>query len=479
MPTKATLAPLLPAENHLSKRTQNRMKAIPRIFLLFLSFSLLLGFTACGDDTADDTAATTNTCVIYSAVMGGLQCQIHTTTADGRDSTYEVTLTGSNYPLSIDQVNNRIYLHDSLPAGTDISRVTFTTFTYGGTNVVIRSLHEAGDTIFNTADSTDCRLPRLFTVYGSDGSQRQYTLELKVHQQTGEEMNWTQTATSPDIAALQQQRLIATDEMLYLFGRRDEQTLLLTSADGGSTWQTTELPTDLNPRSVNRFGNAFVALTSAGQVVASTDGQTWTQQGEHSFSALIVSSQKCFGIADQSIYSSTDLTTWQQDLLAANQEMPASQWSAVALPSRTNTTYEDLLLTGLAADGTPVLWSRTLAADDSYTFPWNPIHTSATNAYPALQQTSLILYDDSPLLAGIDSESNLPQLYVSKDRGRTWLVADYALPDISAVSSLSAATRSDNYLWLTCGGTGQVWRGRLARLAWKEIPHDYYRTPRR
>ena len=30
------------------------------------------------------------------------------------------------------------------------------------------------------------------------------------------------------------------------------------------------------------------------------------------------------------------------------------------------------------------------------------------------------------------------------------------------------ATDDDNFIWVVCGGTGQVWRGRLNRMGWTD-----------
>ena len=433
----------------------------------------------CSSDSDTTDVATSNNCAITSFVLGGIPCVMHTTTDDGRDSTYEAVLTGANYPLSIDQLNNRIYLNDSLPVGSDISRITFSSVNHTGVSMAIRSIVTAQDTIFNTADSTDCSLPRLFTVFASDGSSRSYTLELRVHKQSGDEMDWKQVATADEVAALQELKVLAVEGTLYVFGRRDGACELITSTDQGATWQRQSVSADLATRSVHYLQGTFVGLSRAGEVLVSTDAQTWNARSGQTFTALFVGSDAYYGLADAQIWSSQDLNTWKQDALSTTDALPVAQWDAVVLPSRTNSHYEDLILAGLDADAKPALWHRTIDTEGNYNFAWNKLQTSTTHNYPILQSTSLLAYDDAPVVIGLPEENPSPELYISRDRGRTWLNTEIALPEAASATAIGATVDADNHLWVICGGTGQIWRGRLARLAWKKTTTQFYRAPKR
>lgn len=289
------------------------MDKIYRLLTALFCCGVVLAFASCSDDDTDITSSTSGSCVVTAVTLGGIPCAVHTTTDDGRDSIYEASLTGANYPLSIDQRENRIYLQDSLPAGCDVSRMTFSTFTYQGSDITIRSLYTGNDTIFNTADSTDCHVPRIITVHSADGSQRSYTLELKVHKQSGEEMNWTCVQTNSEIAALSEQRMLEKDGTLYLFGRNGGQFVLLVSADGGDTWTREDVSSDLMVRSVQLKGGTFFALDMAGHVQCSSDGRTWIQGGDKTLNVLVASSNSLFGTSEGGIWSSLNATEWSQD----------------------------------------------------------------------------------------------------------------------------------------------------------------------
>lgn len=456
------------------------MNKIIRALAVLLCPMTMLAFSACSDDSNEAvTGSESNSCIVTAVVLGGIPCELHTTTSDGRDSTYEGTLTGANYPLSIDQKNGRIFLADSLPAGCDISRITFSTFSFQGRAVSIRSLSTATDTIFNAADSIDCRLPRLITVYAADGSKRNYLLELMVHKQTGEEMNWSRVATHAEIAALTEQKLLAKDGVLYLFGRSDDASILLISNDDAATWIRKDLDFDINLRSVCLKDGEFFALDGSGLLSASTDGVNWTKRGSEPMSLLVASSSFLFGVSDGSIWHSVDGAAWTQDALDEAMPLPQTEWNAVSLASRTNNGYEDVLLTGLAADGTPALWRRTIDPTGRYTFPWNSLFAQiGVGAYPGLKSSALVAYDEAPLLVGLNNDGQ-PALYISRDRGRSWLNAEIEDPAAAAATSLCATVDEDNNLFVICGGSGEVWRGKLARLGWKTVQKEFYRSARR
>ena len=85
---------------------------------------------------------------------------------------------------------------------------------------------------------------------------------------------------------------------------------------------------------------------------------------------------------------------------------------------------------------------------------------------PGLKGLTLLRYDDTVLAFGGDYS----KIYQSRDNGITWKENDtYQMPEDFDKSTTGVLVRvdSDNFIWLYCSGTGQVWRGRLNRLGWK------------
>ena len=111
---------------------------------------------------ASDTAIT-------SFSLGTMKKIVHTTSSTGADSTYKVSVTGSDYKFSIDQVNHSIFNADSLPQGTDVSKVLCSVTALNNGGVFVEDLVEEGSLLF-VSDSIDFSVPRKFRVYASDGS---------------------------------------------------------------------------------------------------------------------------------------------------------------------------------------------------------------------------------------------------------------------------------------------------------------------
>ncbi|MBQ7635051.1 MAG: hypothetical protein IJS89_05710 [Bacteroidaceae bacterium] len=453
------------------------MNAITRLLTALAFVGSLFLSVACSDDSVDEQTSDSSACIITSAVLGGVPCLAHTIASDGSDSIYEAVLTGANYPLSIDQTNNRIFLQDSLPAGCDISRMTFATFTYQGSSITIRSLATAADTTFNMTDSTDCTLPRLITVNASDGSQRNYTLELTVHKQTGDEMNWQRIGSDENIAALENHKLLTAGDQLYLFGRKANGSVLFISSDKGLNWEPHTIDADIKERTVTLFKNTFYAIRTDGRIASSADGITWSETDGTGLNLLVAGSGGLFCVGVDGFWSSPNGLYWQQDDAETGGESPKTELCGTVLPSRAHSGYEEVLVCGLnVAGNAPAIWRRTIDLSGAYTFPWNFFSAESTS-YPVLSSCSMITYDGAALLAGLDTDGTLPGLYTSRDQGRTWLTSEIEAPSISAATSLAVCADEEANVYLVCGGTGEVWRGKLARLGWKTIQKEYYRSP--
>lgn len=128
-----------------------------------------------------------------------------------------------------------------------------------------------------------------------------------------------------------------------------------------------------------------------------------------------------------------------------------------------------------------MVW-RKIVDNDPYTPEgiWTYMERSDYNqlALPRLENLSLVAYDDAILaIGGADItpgvvSSRYAQFYVSRDDGITWKQnSSYTFPDgFNTETNSVAMIADDEYnLWLFCGTTGQIWRGRLNKLAWEYV----------
>lgn len=440
----------------------------------------LLTVAACGTDEATGMAASGD-CIVTSATLGVLKKIHHTTDSNGNDSVYTTNVTGAYFPLHIDQLGGRIFNTDSLPVGTDVTRTVFATFNTQG-YAVIRSLATGKDTVFVRTDSTDCSVERELTVHALDGvSKRTYRLSICVHREEADSFVWKQVCAGDEqLAALAAgHRTLAVAGRLHVFGLRNGQPVMLTAPTAEpTTWTACALPEGLDVRSVCRFGDGFVALAD-GRIATSTDGTAWTDAGSDFRPDALAGagSHNLFAIKDGQFYSSADGLAWTADGLDAPEEVPAADALGIVAERQTGTEFENMIVVGRSAAAAPVVWMRNIDLTGQTIFPWTylPPVADAEFRCPDLTNASLVAYDGSVVLSGTDADGRNAAFYQSRDNGRTWQTAEWINPATGlAGNGTSVAVDAEHFLWLVSGGS--VWRGRINRLGWADIPGAFEPT---
>jgi hypothetical protein len=113
---------------------------------------------------------------------------------------------------------------------------------------------------------------------------------------------------------------------------------------------------------------------------------------------------------------------------------------------------------------------------------WTYMERTGNKLYelPALKNLQLVYYGEELLAFGGQSYDNeitpLIAFWRSRDNGITWKQdVNYTMPPIDGTSqfdnsatSFSAAADNEGNIWIVSAGTGEVWRGRLNRVAWEE-----------
>ena len=378
------------------------MKHITTISLLLLT---LLCATACLGSGNDETTLYDDAAIVSFSVET-LKCYGHTTSSTGEDSTYTATVTVLNYAFTIDQVGHRIFNRDSLPLGTDVSHVVCNITTRNNGTVLIRDV--ASDTLryYFSTDSINFTTPRKFVILSNDGSGRtEYTISVNAHQENPDKFVWTKVegATEPE------------PENQY------------------------GLPMDGISRIIGSSSTETYALSDANQLMV------WHQGGSQ----------------------------WEEDVLDDDPSLiPTEDLSMVCYPMNLSAQTDYVLLAGnrsaaLYPQETPARVWRKLVDYGSLTQkrPWVYMERPANALYqlPRLGNLQLVKYDDGVLAFG----SPYTTIYQSRDNGITWKNNSmYQMPEGFDANATSVHVRVDdnNYIWLYCQGTGQVWRGCLNRL---------------
>ena len=126
---------------------------------------ILLG--ACMKD--DDEVTLSNYCYISNVTLGSFKRALTTTASDGSDSTYYTSISGSYFPMSIDQRKLVIENRDSLPYGADVSAILLT-ISFDGSIVSYRpaDTDSASWTAYTSSDSIDLSKPVHLSVTSDD-----------------------------------------------------------------------------------------------------------------------------------------------------------------------------------------------------------------------------------------------------------------------------------------------------------------------
>jgi hypothetical protein len=160
--------------------------------------------------------------------------------------------------------------------------------------------------------------------------------------------------------------------------------------------------------------------------------------------------------------------SWRVDAIDEDAKLlPSSDFNFIASTTTTNADIKRAFLIGNStADNTnAVVWTKIIEEDSSKDIPWMYQEFKRINKYtlPKMNDLSVIPYADGLIAIGGKYE----KMYYSIDCGITWKEdTRFVLPEGFSAETASMAVDANNYIWIVCTGTGQIWRGRLNELGW-------------
>ncbi len=442
-------------------------------YAVVLMIICAISVCSCVSDSQTSDVTVTNDCAITNAVLGSLKRVVTTKKSEGKDTTYLTTVYGGLYPMYIDQLSKEIYNADSLPLGTDIKSVVFSTLTADGA-VAYRT--EAGsDTLYSSTDSIDFSSPRLFTCYSYSGkAKKTYTVRVNVRKTDPNLFVWNNMGAESELASLAESNLLVKDVVLYLFGKQNDKAFLFTaSTDSIVQWAKSDLTGDVpdHTSDVKLFGGKFWGVKDS-CLVASDDGLFWKSVNVEALPAVRsiagASSTFLFVLGADGVYQSKSGIVWSKERLDdAYDKLPVAGMSFTALSMDFNSSFDNLLWAGMTSSGDLSLWKKTSDRTSETNDVWSYYPSTEEIKYPLpeLKSPVMFTYDDRALYLGCLNDT-LSAFYVSSDAGRNWIPAAnaYVHPRGVPAKSVACAVDANNFVWLVCGGSGEVWRGRLNKL---------------
>lgn len=437
---------------------------------------MLAALLSCVSCLKDDNSYKTPQAAITSFTIGYYNVRFHDMNIHGHDTLVYVREGGVMYPMTIDQVNNRIFNVDSMAYGSDLSKVTSSV--YGTGTVGYRYLDEPETTyLWSNYDSIDFTRKLQFVIISSDESySRVYDVQVNVRKVFPDSLLWTKgdTVGFPVLSGIAS---AVRNDSLYCFGTDTSGVASVSyrSVTGGSwngaTSMTGITAADWTHR-VTIFNGEFLTVCG-GSLYGSSDGINWSSV-KSGIKSVIVSpddSDELWAVSqDSNIIKSADLTEWTT-VQSLPQGFPDSAAVIFSYPLSTNASLKRSVVAGLGNDSVyATVW--TILSGDTL---WTEVDTPA-NIDLRLKANgiiSVIRYDGSLFSLG----HGLDGFRQSLDNGITWYWCDSYVEDYSSwnrymqlpseligyESGFTASTDGKGYIWIMTDN-GQVWRGSINRL---------------
>lgn len=456
-----------------------KLKALNILISLFITTCAI---TACMDTDEMDYELSSNASITAFAIKDSITTY-YQTEVNGVDTTLSKVIAGADYPFAINHSEGLIYNPDSLPVGTDVSKVVVEiTADSDGVFIVAEP-----DSLWKTTDTLNFTKPVLFKVMAQTGVYgRTYTAKINVHQQDPEEMSW-QKMESNFSTDIQAQKAIYANNNIYVFADMGNQVALTTSTDGKewSALTDIDIPVKADYTSAMTWNNQLYILAE-NELYASTNGLNWSKVETAQTMARLLANvngennKKLIAADIENYYiESTDGISWtRHELLPDN--FPVSQTNFASYPLNTNPNINRIVIIGnneVETDTITSVWSQ-LNTESCWTelVPSHIVYTC-----PKLENASLIVYNNSLYTFGGPGQHNgkieaFSSFYQSEDNGISWDAVRQNLKFPEEFSSLyeesegnySSIVDKDNFIWIMWGKSGEVWRGRINKLGFEK-----------
>lgn len=469
-----------------------KSKTINIAVLLAALFSLV----SCLDTNDGDYVYTDDSAVTAFSVTSAKKA-VHVRASNGADSVYYTTATLTAYKFVIDQQRCVIYNPDSLPYGVDPTKLLVSANSLNSGSLVLKSMTSDSLSYFSTTDSLDFSKPRELQVYSLSGAAvRKYEVRVNVHQEPADQFNWTKlpnpTAFSSAIGVKSFVVTTASGTTRRFLLASDGTTTTVYRADGDDAW-TAATPDFNHTLAAETYRSAAVKhdtlfVCDNGVVMATTDGNTWTQQttAEAGVARIIAANPiRLYAYNNEGVMVSSDDSgkTWKVASIDESASLlPNGDIAYATLPLATNPNAYRTLLIGSVPEASTTAFSIWGKIDEGTAYsenqPWMFYDHNSLNRHELslMQNFSAFTYDGKIMMVGNEDRVYLPNFYGSRDGGITWKADSVITSPLGffVTGPYTVSVDKDNFIWFVSGKTGETWRGRINRLGWKKEQYEYY-----
>lgn len=400
---------------------------------LYVMLGALLTLTSCLGSSDEETVVYSDM-AITAITLGTINKYTETTSSStGNDTLIKTAMTGSAFSMTIDQLGNRIYNQDLLPLGSDLKHVLISSISTKNNGIVtIKSPTSDSIRIYSASDSIDLSFPRVFRVFSSDlQGHRDYTLELKINENSNLSFEWKNVVTRADLAGWTDKHLVAFGDSVCLADRQ-----VVSNKD------------------------SFFRLNGT-SIEQSNDMINWAVMGSDNLKQLLgMGTKGLFALSNDGQVKRSDDNgaTWQVETLDdAASLLPVSDVAMTSFEYTPIDSADFLLMVGTDANGMMQIWrkiSQYGGPTKGGKWVYMPIDQTNTFVLPQLKQLSMTYYNGRILVLGHDKV-----IYESRDQGITWRASTtYKIPTALTGTNVTLAADSKGRLWMITD-TGEIWKG--------------------
>lgn len=469
-----------------------KSKTINIAVLLAALFSLV----SCLDTNDGDYVYTDDSAVTAFSVTSAKKA-VHVRASNGADSVYYTTATLTAYKFVIDQQRCVIYNPDSLPYGVDPTKLLVSANSLNSGSLVLKSMTSDSLSYLSTTDSLDFSKPRELQVYSLSGAAvRKYEVRVNVHQEPADQFNWTKLPNPTAFTSATGVKSFVVTTASGITRRfllaSDGTTTTVYRADGDDAW-TAATPDFNHTLAAETYRSAAVKhdtlfVCDNGVVMATTDGNTWTQQTtvEAGVARIIAANPiRLYAYNNEGVMVSSDDSgkTWKVASIDESASLlPNGDIAYATLPLNTNANAYRTLLIGSVPEASTTAFSIWGKIDEGNAYsenqPWMFYDHNSLNRHELslMQNFSAFTYDGKIMMVGNEDRVYLPNFYGSRDGGITWKADSVITSPLGffVTGPYTVSVDKDNFIWFVSGKTGETWRGRINRLGWKKEQYEYY-----
>lgn len=418
------------------------MKDNRTIYAVLLALLLASSFVSCSkkDKDSDNTFvyATTST---SSALVSNFSLKANAEVMANLDSVF----------FTIDPERGVIYNADSLPVGTNISALKVTVgFRSPVSKAVFTVLDsDKATTTYeyssNASDELDFRYGVKLAVTSADGlNVKTYDVKVNVHKMEPDSIVWPMSARRNLPGAADNNLAVGTASLglnYWCLLRHSGGYVMSHAESPAGPWTSTRLDDfDADAASLAAAGDKLFVLRTDGQLLCSTDGQTWDTAGDVHWIDIIGNYEdRLLGLMTDADGKTCFDEYPRRDGFtptAVDDDFPVKHHSQLLTSvSSWSVAPQAVMVGGLKADGTPS--NATWAYDGSR---WAKINSSSS-LLPALEGPTLLSYYTHTI--------EVPSLKVS--RRESWMVMGGRLKN----GSLNTTTYMSNNRGITWGSAAR------------------------